>query len=59
MPQFDSATMRFVVPIALPYCALIASGFGFFLLRGQRIHLPTRRIRADGDRAATRRGGCA
>ena len=32
MPQFDSATMRFVVPIALPYCALIASGFGLFFV---------------------------
>ena len=30
MPQFDRTTMRFVVTIALLYCALIASSFGFF-----------------------------
>ena len=30
MPQFDRATMRFVATVALLYCALIASGFGFF-----------------------------
>ena len=30
MPQFDKTTMKFVVTIALLYCALIASGFGFF-----------------------------
>ena len=30
MPQVDRATMRFMVTVALLYCALIASGFGFF-----------------------------
>ena len=30
MPQFDRTTMRFVVTIALLYCALIASGFWIF-----------------------------
>ena len=30
MPQFDRTTMRFVVTIALLYCALIASGFRIF-----------------------------
>ena len=30
MPQFNRTTMRFVVTIALLYCALIASNFGFF-----------------------------
>ena len=64
MPQFDRATMRFMVTVALLYCVLIASGFGFFwrclyFCEGRRIHLSMRRIRADGDRAATRRGGCA
>ena len=30
MPQFDRTTMRFVVTIALLYCALIALNFGLF-----------------------------
>ena len=29
MPQFDRSTMRFVVTIALMYCVLIVTGFGF------------------------------
>ena len=29
MPQFDRTTMRFVVTIALMYCVLIVTGFGF------------------------------